>query len=181
MKKIILLLSISFIFISSGCNTIKTKDIPIPEPLNIEKTPNYKVDTKELDDKLLKAADIKTQYGKVVDGKIEITENSDEAEMILLDPNEFSKIADCLEIAYSYKTIAKSQSELINEYISNINSAKELAAIERAKLIIATENWKSSLDLYNQEHKIRLREKILNKLELVSVAGISMFALVGGL
>ncbi len=181
MNKIIMIICGLSIVISSGCNTIKSKDIVIPEQLKIEQTPNYKVDTKELDNKLLKAADIKTQYGKLVNGKIEITQNSEEADMILLDPTEFSKFADVIEIAFSYKTIVKSQSELVNSYIEEINNVKSLAAIERAKLIIASENWKSVVDLYDQEHKIRVRENIFSKIELVVVSGISMFALAGGL
>ena len=182
--KLISFLMICGLFLGCATTGVNINEIPVPPVLNFEQTPVYENDTVQMDTKLKEASSkIEFLYGKKSeDGKIELTDDKSSADMVLMTPETFVSVTDIFNLTNSYKEVVKAQGQLVNSYISNINSLKNLSVLERQKLIISVENWKNSESMYKSEHSIRLHEMIINKIQLFGtiVGGVFLLGM-GGL
>jgi len=145
-KYIILLLGL-FLLVG-GCAPSKFKPREIPQ-LTFNPTPQYSIDLSTIPkpDKL-KPIFMNSEFKEV---------SKDQAEYIVLIPQEYAKVAAVVKLAKAYKGIVKEQEILINTDIQIINSLKEYVALERAKAEEYRNLWIDSENAYRQEryqHKL---------------------------
>lgn len=161
---VICMIAISCIF--SGCakdtlqgyEPYKVPELEVPQP--------YVLDTSKLDNAKDEA------ISNILDGQVfiyydestgSITEVSeDEANAVLIKNENFANIADLADITNGYKDITVSQAELLN-----IERQKTAALIQMIKLqeqskLIYRDQFIAADKLYKDEHKLRVRERILS-------------------
>lgn len=170
MKKICLTLIIS-LFILSGCAEKKFEPFR-PNPIKFEKTPEYKLDTKPLDDKTIEVvnnirSEIKYGYFNSVTGKIEIINDKSKATYIMLTPEAYAKLADLLQITSDYRSLVKKQESLINDYVANINELKNISELERQISQRYCDEWATSENLYREERRLHKRDNTIDKIEFI--------------
>lgn len=154
MKIKILSIILSSIFII-GCATTNSKlDPKVLDPIQIEKTEIYKIDTRNIDELFISTLED-------VNNNILITTNNDDETVIIMDEETFAKIADISEITEAYQNIINEQANLINVYIDEINALKELIKLERERAIVYKDLWVTSNELYLQEAKLRKRDNLM--------------------
>jgi hypothetical protein len=175
---------ISCIIILNGCATTKFEPFE-PDPVKFEVTPEYKVNTTELDN-LLKESIEKQYFAKEViideNNKIKILdENSNEQPThILMLPEEYKNVANIVDIAMAYRDTTFAQSDLINTHIATVNSLKELAELERQKVLLYRSAWVDSENMFRDERKLRTRENLANdaRFWLVTIGSAVAFAFI---
>jgi hypothetical protein len=146
MKKLIVFLLGLFLLMGCAPKLLKQREIP---PLVFDKTPPYFIDLSNIPkpDKL-KPIFMDSEFKEV---------SKDQAEYIVLIPQEYAKVAAVVKLAKAYKGIVKEQETLINTDIQIINSLKEYVALERAKAEEYRNLWIDSENAYRQEryqHKL---------------------------
>ena len=143
MKRLFILI-ICFLFLF-GCGPKEFKPWSPPE-IKYNMTEYYDI-KKELE-QIPKPTKIQPLWVNLDNEKIEFVDNPDNAEFVLLAPQEYGKIAVLVKLAGTYKKIILSQENLINIYIDEINALKEQVSIEREtsiryrKLWVETENFR---------------------------------------
>lgn len=126
-----------------------------PPEIQYESTPPYSVE--ETLAAIPKPSKIERVYVKMTQlpssGEFTalVVASRSEATHILLVPKEYAKVGGVLKVAKAYKAVALEQENLINTYISQINTLKELLALERQKTIMYKELWVDSENAYRQE------------------------------
>ena len=126
-----------------------------PPEIRYERTPPYSVE--ESFAAIPKPSKIERVYVKLEglpkQGEFTATVvgTREEATHILLLPSEYAKVGGVLKVAKAYKAIAVEQENLVNTYISQINTLKELLELERQKTIMYKELWVDSENAYRQE------------------------------
>ena len=120
-RKLIIIVSIIVLFLAAGC--APPKFIP-RDPLKVEfkPTPPYEINL----DKIPKPEKLKPVF---VNEKFEEVPK-DQAKFIVLDPENYAKIAALLKLAKAYKNIIKEQEVLVNAHIQLINALKEYLKLE---------------------------------------------------
>lgn len=175
---------ISSLIILNGCATSKFEPFE-PDPVKFEITPEYKTDLSELD--LLLKNSIEKQYVAkevIIDqnNKVHILdENStEEPTHVLLLPEEYKEVANIVDIAMAYRDTALAQSDLINTHISTVNALKELAELERQKVLLYRSAWVDSENMFRDERKLRTRENMINdaRFWLVTIGSAVAFAFI---
>ncbi len=181
--KLFKILIIPALVLFAGCASKDFKPFE-PDPIKFEKTPDYKVDTSKLDD-LLKGAIEKQYTAKEAiihdDGKVEFLPPGSKLKPthVVLLPAEFKEVANIVDIAMAYRDTTLAEEGLINTHIATVNSLKELAEMERQKVLIYREQWVNSENLYRHEAKVHRRDNLVNdvKFWLVTVGSVAGFAM----
>lgn len=160
----------------SGCVTLPA-DVPNKmNELKFEKTPQYVLDLS----KIKIPENPKILYGRLLkDGKtMEFVTDPNTATHVLFTPSEFSKVVATLEITATYKDLLHDHAKLVNTYIEEINSLKEIAELERVKAKSYREMWVDSERAFKNEKAFRKSQNILNKAGMVLVGGgaVALFA-----
>lgn len=159
MYKYLLYITLFFcIIFTNGCVTTSEFKIDDPLPrLQLQHTDSYVLDTSKLDDKF---------YDTVSKFQSElIYEERDGQPVVIMSQDTYSKIADIVELTNGYKDITVAQENLINVYISEINSLKSLVEIKQDQAISYQKLWIASENLYNQERKIHRRDNLINDIK----------------
>lgn len=170
-----------------SCTTLDEKiEMSRPPDIKFEKTPDYVLDTETLDNAVYeKVTEFKDniKYGQIKpDGKIEVTDDENLADVVVLDSENYSRVGDIMTLTNAYRDVLKEHAVLINLYVMEINKYKELVELERLRSQILTDSWANSERLYLQERRLRQRENIINKsllfgtnaLWLVGVAALAL-------
>lgn len=139
--------------------------------IKFDKTPEYKLDLT----KIPKPDPLKPMF---VDENFEETDSAN-ARYIVLTPNEYAKIAALVKLTIAYKEISKEQEALVNSYIRNINSLKELVELDQIKIQQYRELWVDSENMFRQEvydHKV---DNAINRgaLGIITIGAIILLAL----
>jgi hypothetical protein len=141
---------ISFLLVVSLISCAPAKFVPKKEiELKFDPTPPYELDLS----KIPKPEPIKPIF---VDEDFKETEIAN-AKFVVLVPEEYAKVAALLKLAKAYKEIALEQGTLVNIYINNINSMKELVVLEQVKIEHYRSLWVDSENMFRQElydHKV---------------------------
>lgn len=159
-----------FILLLLGlCGCAETLPIK-PEPIKFDKTPQYNIQ----DDlnKIQKPEMINPVYVKIINNKIVTTDKSD-ATHILLNPQEYAKVGAVVKLAGQYKTIILDQEELVNLYIAQINTLKEIVELERQKSASYYDLYINMNALYKSEKKDHLIDNIINR-GLIGILGAGL-------
>lgn len=142
-----------------GCVTNDKKfDVKVLEPIQIDRTEVYKLDTSNIDNLFINTLE-------QINNDIIITTNENDETVIIMDEETFAKIADISEIAEAYQNTIDQQTDLVNVYVDEINALKELVKLERERAIIYKDLWITSNELYLQEAKLRKRDNLMNNIK----------------
>jgi len=161
----LLIVTISFY----GCAT--TAEPYKPLELTFNKTEPYTVNTEQLDVKLEESIENSLQATPIIltDNSVVFVEDPAEATHVIYTQEQFSKNADIVTLAMAYRDIIYGQQDLVNVHIDTVNSLKELAELERQKVLLYRELWVDSERMYKDEHKIRMRESLVSSVKLWAV------------
>jgi hypothetical protein len=140
------------------------------EPLTISDSKPYHVDL----DSIPKPSPIIRTYGKFKsDGTIEVIPRSriNESEVVILTHDEYSKVAQLVELASTYKDIVIQQTNLINEKITIENSLKEFIRLEHSKSNLMYNMYVHSENMYRQASYDRKVDNIIAKTVQIILTG----------
>lgn len=169
MKRFLVLLMILIVptFCITGCKTVDDGlTPPALQPIKFDKTEPFKLDVEKLS---IPDSPIK-MYGKINDkGNIDIIQESENADLVIFTPEEYSKFAALGKLTLTYKDLAKQEELLINTYIDKVNMLKEYTEIERYKTMEYREMWNDAQIQYKNEVKQRHKDNILHKITLGGV------------
>ena len=146
------------LFFSVACATPQTKE-SIDSKLTFEKTPEYSLDLSKIE----KPQKLVPQYARIENNVIAFV-SKDQATHIVLVPEEYSKVAELLNVTITYKSIIKEQEILINTYIAEINSLKELLAIQQEINNQYKQLWTNSEKAYQQQKQDYDKQSWMNKI-----------------
>lgn len=146
-------------FTLSGCVTIPERQETINDRLMFEKTPEYSIDLNTIE----KPKKLIPQYALIENNTITFT-SRDQATHIVLVPEEYAKVAELLNVTITYKSIIKEQEVLINTYIAEINSLKELLALQQEINNQYKQLWINSEKAYQQQKADYDRQSIISKI-----------------
>lgn len=166
-----LLISITII----GCATQETleeyKPLQVSEFKEFE---DYKLDLSELDNEqeiALSGILSAPLYANVTDeGELNIVFDESEANAIVLYSEQYAKISDLVDIAEGYRKVAISQAELIKVKDETIRSLQELVLLQQQSRDIYYQNFQLADKLYKQEHKLRMRENLMNNIKVFTTS-----------
>lgn len=173
---ICVVLSVTLLF---GCGTTLSKKINIPEPISLEDTPIYEQNYTELKTEftnILQETVNNIKYVQLVNG-VYVETDMDNATHVLFSSESYENISKVFIITDGLFDVLEKNTELINGYISIINQYKNNVELERQRLILATEGWQASEQNFEQEHKLRNREKIIHTVSMIAAATGAIFLL----
>lgn len=170
-----MLQTVILFFLLCSCAPAKFEPYRPPE-IKYDKLEDY--DVQSLLANIPKPEKLEPIYVKL-DG-INITKVSkEEATHILLAPKEYAKVGGVVKLATTYKEIAIEQETLINTYIAQINSLREMIVLERQKALLYRELWVDSENAYRQEKYEHDRDNALNRtgMYIITIGSIIAIAL----
>jgi len=149
MKKIFLLVLLFISFSLVSCAPAPFKPFE-PDKITFASTKKYSIQ-QELE-KIPKPSQLERIYAKKIGDTTFITVKTPEkADHIILVPKEYAKVAALKELAITYKETVLKQEVLINIYIDQINSLKELVVLEQKKSTMYRQMWTDSENAYRHE------------------------------
>lgn len=163
---------------------VQVKELP---KLEFERSEPYHIDLSNIP----KPEPIKREYGKWSMEKKEGTtwgvekvltyvppdELTGTEDAIILDVDEWKKVAMLVNLAVTYKQIIQQQEILINEKIRVDNGLKELIALERMKTNEIYSMWSYSENNYRMEVYERRNDQYIHKAtEVLLMIGITALA-----
>lgn len=163
---------VTFLLAVSLISCAPAKFVPKKEiQIKFDTTPPYELDLS----KIPKPDPLKPMF---VDKDFKETDKAN-AKYIVLTPKEYAKIAALLKLTKAYKEISKEQEALVNSYIRNINSLKELVELDQAKIGHYRSLWVDSENMFRQEvydHKV---DNTINRgaLGIITIGAIILLAL----
>jgi len=171
MKRVIIVLLAGVLFLSFGCAPAIFTPTE-PTKVEFDATPDYELDLSTLP----KPDKIKPIFVDENFKQVPV----EEAKYILLTGEEYAKIAGLLKYAKAIKDISKEQETLINIYISEINSLKELSETQQVISDLYRQLWADSENAYRQERHAHQVDNVVNKISLgaISIGSLLMLLLI---
>lgn len=170
MNKILILLTILFCCVACGPKQFKPAELP---KIEFNATSEYHLDL----DKIQKPEKIVPQFAKLSGNNLVFVSDSKEATHVVLVPQEYAKISEIINLAITYKSITKEQEVLINMYISQVNSLKELIAVQQETTKQYRELWIAAENSYRYEQYIHNQDNMYNKFfNIITLGGIALVA-----
>jgi hypothetical protein len=176
MKKALLCVLTLVVLLSISCapQLYQVKDQPL---IDLPKEEKYNVNLDSLNK--YKPQPIQEQYGRYnKDGKIELISGADikNVDVVVLTPQEYSKIDQILTLTTNYKQVIYLQEALINSRIDTTNQLKELLKLESMK---SNELYKLGIerknDLLMEKYETR-EERLWGYLQVLLMGGVAIAA-----
>lgn len=155
----LILFTIATSVLMAGCFGGSEKFDPrIPERTELTMTEPYVLNTESLDN----------QFSVTLENILSDVDIDyrDYETVIILSEDQFSKIADLVEITEGYKDIAYAQETLVNVHIDTINALNNIIALKDRELELYIDMWVNAENLYREESKLHRRSNILNTIKL---------------
>jgi len=160
------------VFLCTSCaSTIKRE--PLPE-LKLDKTSEYSIDLTKIE----KPSPIRPIFAHRDDSGNIKESSMDDANVVILEQEEYKKVAQLVILATSYKKIIEQQTVLVNNQIDINNSLKEFVELERLKSREYQNMWLDSENTYLSEKYDHKVDNVLNKIvQLILTGAIVAIAL----